>query len=51
MNDVIPFGSEIRMAHYPIYRIDKWANTLGIGRNYLCVCGSGLKFKKCCINT
>lgn len=37
--------------HHSIIRIDRWANTLGLGRNDPCVCGSGLKFKKCCIDT
>lgn len=32
-------------------KIDRWANTLNIGRNDMCVCGSGKKFKKCCIDT
>ena len=31
--------------------IDRWANTLNIGRNDSCVCGSGKKFKKCCIDS
>jgi len=31
--------------------IDRWANTLDIGRNDSCVCGSGKKFKKCCIDS
>lgn len=45
-----PFGWK-RQIHHPIYRIDKWANECGVGRNDLCVCGSGKKFKKCCIDT
>lgn len=37
--------------HHPIYQIDRWSMTLGLGRNDTCACWSGKKFKKCCINT
>lgn len=37
--------------HHPIYLIDRWSNEAGFGRNEKCLCGSGKKFKQCCINT
>lgn len=36
---------------YHLIKIDRWANTLNIGRNDSCVCGSGKKFKRCCIDS
>ena len=40
-----------RKQHHPIYLIDCWSMTMGLGRNDPCPCQSGKKFKKCCINT
>lgn len=45
------FLTSKRKRHHPIYWIDRWANTLGLGRNDPCACGSSKKFKKCCIDT
>ena len=43
----LPFKGFKRRPRHPIYHIDKWSMTL----NDPCVCGSGKKFKKCCIDT
>ncbi len=31
--------------------IDRWSAEAGLGRNDRCPCGSGNKFKRCCLGT
>lgn len=40
-----------RKARHPFFFIGDWSKEINISRNDPCFCGSGKKFKKCCINT
>lgn len=45
-NGRVPKHKSERNVYVPPKKYDH----LNIGRNDICPCGSGLKFKKCCIN-
>ena len=57
-NLIIDMNKDQNIEVYTTYRgrnvtIEEWSELNqreGIGRNDKCICGSGKKFKKCCIN-
>ena len=57
-NLIIDMNKDRDIEVYTTYRgrnvtIEEWSELNqreGIGRNDKCICGSGKKFKKCCIN-